>query len=106
MTIKNRYPLPLIDEELDRMQSGRYYTKFDQPSAYYAICIAEGDEWKTAMRTPLGLFEYLVMPFGLTNAPATFQSFMNWILKDLINDFVVVYIDDICVYSNTMKDHI
>ncbi len=72
MTIKNRYPLPLIDEILDHLSGARVFTKVDVKNAYYRLRIRGGDEWKTAFQTRYGLFEYLVMPFGLTNAPASF----------------------------------
>ena len=77
LTIKNRYPLPLIGELMDRLSKAKHYTKLDLWNAYYRICIWEGDEWKTAFRTRYGHFEYLVMPFGLTNTPATFQACIN-----------------------------
>ena len=77
MTIKNRYPLPLITEALDRLQGAQIFTKLDVKDAYNRIRIKDGDEWKTAFRTRFGLFEYLVLPFGLTNAPASFQSYIN-----------------------------
>ena len=77
MTIKNRYPLPLIQETLARLQNAKWYTKLDYRDGYYHLCITEGEEWKTAFRTRYGHFEYQVMPFGLTNAPASFQHFIN-----------------------------
>lgn len=77
ITIKNRYPLPLTKEIVDRLQGAKYFTKIDLRTGYNLVRIAEGDEWKTAFRTRQGLFEYLVMPFGLTNAPAAFQHLMN-----------------------------
>src|SRR5690606_4894087 len=76
-TIKNRYPLPLIQETLMRLQKAKYYTKIDAKGAYNLLRIAKGEEWKTAFRTRYGLYEYLVMPFGLTNAPASWQHFIN-----------------------------
>ena len=80
ITIKDRGPLPLINKTLDRLQKAKIYTKLDLQNVYNSIRIKEGDEWKTAVRTRYGLFEYLVMPFGLTNAPATFQRFITDIL--------------------------
>ncbi|CEP03952.1 hypothetical protein PBRA_009532 [Plasmodiophora brassicae] len=77
VTIKNRYPVPLIDQLLIQLGSGTIFTKIDVRSAYNQVRIRQGDEWKTAFRTPYGLFEYLAMPFGLANAPASFQYFMN-----------------------------
>ncbi len=106
VTIKNRYPLPLIQENLDRLSTAKYYTKIDLRGAYNLIRIKEGEEWKTAFRTRYGLFEYLVMPFGLTNAPATFQHVMNSVLRDMLDISVIVYLDDILIYSDTREQHI
>ena len=80
ITIKDRYPLPLIHETLAQLSKARYFTKLDIKDAYYLVRMAEGEEWKTAFQTRYGLFESLVMPMGLTNAPATFQKFNNDIL--------------------------
>jgi Reverse transcriptase (RNA-dependent DNA polymerase) len=99
VTIRNRYPLPLLHELLDRLGSAKIFTQFDIREAYYRIRIATGHEWKTAFRTKYGLFEYLVMPFGLTNAPATFQSYINSTLREFLDIFAVAYLDDIVVYS-------
>ena len=77
ITIKNRYPLPLISELLDRLSGSVVFSKIDLRNAYHRIRIREGDEWKTAFRTRYGHFEYLVLPFGLTNAPTTFQAYIN-----------------------------
>jgi hypothetical protein len=84
VTIKNRCPLPLISETLERLGTAKIFTKLDLKGAYNLVRVAPGDEWKTAFRTRYGHFEYLVMPFGLTNAPATFQSFLNDVLCDRI----------------------
>ena len=105
MTIRNSYPLPLISELLDRVKGAKYFTKLDLKSAYNLVRIKEGDEYKTAFRTRYGHFEYLVMPFGLKNAPATFQHFINDVLSDYLDDFVISYIDDILIYSNTLEEH-
>ena len=106
ITIKNSYPLPLIHELQDRLQGAQWFTAFDIPGAYNRIRIKEGEEWKTAFRTRFGLYEYLVMPFGLTNAPATFQAYINNVLRKYLDVFVVVYLDDILVYSKTYEDHV
>jgi len=106
ITVKNSYPLPLISEMQDRLQGAKWFTKFDIPGAYNRIRMKEGEEWKTAFRTRFGHFEYLVMPFGLTNAPATFQAFINNVLRQYLDVFVVVYLDDILVYSKTIEEHV
>ena len=105
ITIKNRYPLPLIPEMLDRLRTAKIFTKIDLRGAYNLLRIAKGDEWKTAFRTRYGLFEYLVMPFGLTNAPASFQHLMNYHFRDMLDHFVIVYLDDILVYSQDAASH-
>jgi len=106
MTIKNRYPLPLISELLDRIKGAKYYTKLDLRDAFNQLRIALGDEWKTAFPTRYSHFEYLVMPFGLTNAPASMQSYVNDCLWDYLDLFCIVYLDDILIYSNTLEEHI
>ena len=105
ITVKNRYPLPLISQLLDRLKHAKYYTKIDLRSAYNLLRIAQGDEWKTAFRTRYGHFEYCVMPFGLTNAPATFQSYINAALRPFLDKFAIAYIDDILIYSNSLEEH-
>ncbi len=105
MKIKNRYPLPLIDEILDRLSDARVSTKSDVKNAYYRLRIREGDEWKTAFRTRYGLFEYLVMPFGLTNSPASFQSYINGVFRPYLNIKVIVYLDDVLVFSRNFSQH-
>lgn len=106
VTIKNRYPLPLILEILDRLNGAKYFTKLDLRDAYHRIRILRGDRWKTAFRTRYGQFEYLVMPFGLTNAPATFQAYINEALKGLLDDFCIAYMDDILIYSDSYEEHV
>jgi len=105
LTRKDRYPIPLITDLLDAPNRARYYTKIDLRSAYHLVCIAKGDEWKTTFRTRYRSFEWLVMPFGLTNAPAAFQRFMNEIFGDLLDVCVVIYLDDILIYSNNLTSH-
>lgn len=106
ITIKNRYPLPLIRETLDRLSKAKWYTKLDLRQGYNQIRMARGEEWKTAFRTRYGHFEYNVMPFGLTNAPATFQNFINDCLREYLDIFCTAYLDDILVYSNSLEEHI
>ncbi|SPC68179.1 related to Gag-pol polyprotein [Ustilago sp. UG-2017b] len=106
ITVKNRAPLPLIEEQLFLLRKARIYTKLDLRAAYNLIRIAKGDEWKTAFGTQLGLYEYLVMPFGLANAPAHFQSFINDIFQDIIGVYVVVYLDDFLIFSDTEESHV
>jgi transposase InsO family protein len=105
LTRKDRYPLPLISGQLDRLRSAKIFTKLDLRVGYSNVRIAAGDEWKTAFRSRYGTFEYLVMPFGLTNAPAAFQRFMNDIFSDLLDVYVVVYLDDIMIYSEDPEKH-
>ncbi|SYW85973.1 uncharacterized protein UHO2_02207 [Ustilago hordei] len=106
ITVKNRAPLPLIEEQLFLLRKARIYTKLDLRAAYNLIQIAKGDEWKTAFGTQLGLYEYLVIPFGLANAPAHFQSFINDIFRDIIGVYVVVYLDDFLIFSDTEEAHV
>ena len=105
-TKKNRYPLPLIPNMLELLRSAVVFTKIDLRGAYNLVRIREGDEWKTAFRTRYGLFESLVMTFGLQNAPATFQHFVNDIFRDFLDIFVIVYLDDILIFSTSVVDHI
>jgi hypothetical protein len=104
LTIKNRYPLPLISNLLDQLRQAPIYTKIDLSRAYNLVCIKEGDEWKTAFRTRYGHFDYNVMPFGLTNVPAVFQHMMNDVFREFLDDFVVIYIDGILIYSKNKED--
>jgi hypothetical protein len=96
---KNRYPLPLISGLLDWLHTGKIFTKIDLCGAYNLLMIRLGDEWKIAFRTCYGHFEYTVMPFGLTNAPVVFQHLMNNIFGEYMDEFVVVYLDDILIFS-------
>ena len=105
VTVKNRYPLPLISEILDRLAGSKFFSKIDVQDAYHRIRIKEGDEWKTAFRTRYGHFEYLVMPFGLTNAPATFQNYIHTALHGILDEFCVAYLDDILIFSKDRNEH-
>uniref|UniRef100_A0A3B3IPI7 Gypsy retrotransposon integrase-like protein 1 n=1 Tax=Oryzias latipes TaxID=8090 RepID=A0A3B3IPI7_ORYLA len=105
ITVKDKYSLPLITSVFDSLQQARIFTKLDLRNAYHLVRIKEGDEWKTAFKTPLGHYEYLVMPFGLTNAPAVFQRLVNDVLRDFLNRFIFVYLDDILIYSHDQAQH-
>ena len=105
ITVKNRYPLPLMSTVFELFQGAMVFTKLDLRNAYHLVRIREGDEWKTAFNTPTGHWEYLVMPFRLTNAPAVFQTLVNDVLRDMINKFVFVYLDDILVFSRDPEEH-
>ena len=99
-TIKNRYPLPLIGESLNRLGRAKQFTQLDLTSTYYRMRICKGDKWKTAFRTWYGHFKYQMMPFGLTNAPASFQRYINKIFAEKLDIFVIVYLDDIFIYTD------
>ncbi|MCO5577142.1 hypothetical protein L7F22_051587 [Adiantum nelumboides] len=104
ITIKNRFPIPRIDDILDRLQGSSCFSRIDLKSGYHQIRIAPGDVYKTAFQTTFGLFEFLVMPFGLTNAPATFNRMMDRIFREY-RLFVGTFFDDIIVFSKNEADH-
>ncbi|GBG90317.1 hypothetical protein CBR_g50566 [Chara braunii] len=105
ITVKNVEPLPRIDDLLDRVQGCKYFSKIDLKSGYHQIEVHPDDQYKTAFRTRYGHYEFIVMPFGLTNAPATFQRCMNDLFRLSLDKFVVVYLDDILVFSKTLQEH-
>jgi hypothetical protein len=105
ITVKNRYPLPLISSAFVPLHGASVFTKLGLRNTYHLVRIREGDEWKTTFNTSLGHYEYLVMPFGLTNAPAVFQSLVNDVLRDMLNHTVFVYIDDILIFSKSVEEH-
>uniref|UniRef100_A0A388K617 Reverse transcriptase domain-containing protein n=1 Tax=Chara braunii TaxID=69332 RepID=A0A388K617_CHABU len=104
--VKNREPLPRIDDLLDRVQGCRYFSKIDLKSGYHQIAIQPEDQHKTAFQTRYGLYEFVVMPFGLCNAPDTFQHAMNRIFHDYMDKFEIVYLDDILIFSKTVEEHV
>ncbi|KAG1927362.1 retrotransposable element [Pimephales promelas] len=106
ITVKNRYPLPLMSSAFEILQGATIFSKLDLRNAYHLVRIKEGDEWKTAFNTPLGHFEYRVLPFGLVNAPAVFQALVNDVLRDMLNVFVFVYLDDILIFSPSLQVHV
>ena len=106
VTVHNRYPLPRIDELLDRLRGANLFTKTDLRSGYHQIRVHPGDVHKTTFRTRYGHFEFLVLPFGLTNAPATFMHLMHSIFREQLDDYIIIFLDDILVYNKGLKAHV
>jgi len=106
LTIKNKYPLPMIDNLMDQLHGAVVFSKIDLRSGYHQILVKSDDVQKMTFRSRYGHYEYVVMPFGVTNALALFMDFMNRIFRPFLDKFVVVFIDDIFIYSKTQEDHI
>ena len=105
VTVKNKYPLPRFEDLFDQLKGAGVLSKIDLRSGYYQLRVKEGDVPKTAFRTRYGHYKFLVMPFGLTNAPAAFMDLMNRVFRPYVDQFVVVFIDDILVYSKDAQEH-
>jgi hypothetical protein len=105
-TVTNWYPLPLIEETLNRLGNARIYTKLDVRGAHNLLCVKAGDEYKLAFRTRYEVYEPTVMEFGTTNAPADFQGYNNNVIREALDDFASAYLDDVLIYRNSEEEHV
>ena len=106
LTVKDKFPLPVIDEFMDELAGSKWFTSLDMRSGFHQIRMKEADQYKTTFQTHHGHFEYKVMPYGVTGDPATFQRVMNWVLAPLLRVCVIVFIDDILIYSKSWEQHL
>ena len=106
ITVRNKYPIPRIDDLLDNLGGARYFSSLDLTSGYHQLVLHSKDWEKTAFNTHMGKFEWRVLPFGLTNAPAVFRAAMHQIVGKFLNKFVLIYLDDLLIFSRTLEEHL